>query len=118
VIERAGKLALLGRIVEDHGYHPVLAQDGSLALQSLDRDGLPDVVLMEAEMSLMTGVRTCAALLERNYAGPVLLIARRDAALPEDLPPLPRVRRIDKPVDPAQLLSTLHEELPVLAGKG
>ena len=118
VIERAGKLALLGRIVEDHGYHPVLAQDGSLALQLLDRDGLPDVVLMEAQMSLLTGVRTCAALLERGYAGPVLLIARADTALPEDLPPLPRVRRIDKPVDPAQLLSILHEELPVLAGKG
>lgn len=116
VIERAGKLSLLGSIVEDHGYVPTLAQDGALALQSLDRDGMPDAVLMEAQMTLLTGVRTSAALLERGYAGPVLLIARRDAAESgEELPPLRRVRRIDKPVDPIELLATLDEELHPMA---
>jgi CheY-like chemotaxis protein len=112
VIERAGKLSLLGSIIGDHGYSATLAQDGALALQALEREGMPDAVLMEAQMSLMTGVRTCAALLERGYDGPVLLIAPRGGTAGDDeMPPLPRVRRIDKPVVPAQLLAVLDEEL-------
>jgi hypothetical protein len=62
-------------------------------------------------MNLMTGVRTAAALVERDFSGPVLLIARPDdAAIGEEIPPLRRVRFIDKPVDPLQLLSVLAEE--------
>jgi signal transduction histidine kinase len=111
VIERAGKLSLLGGMIESHGYQVTLAQDGALALQSLDRDGMPDAVLMDSQMNLMTGVKTLSALLERNFAGPLVLITSRDSTIDEELPPLRRVRRIDKPVDPVQLLAVLAEEI-------
>jgi CheY-like chemotaxis protein len=111
VVETAGKLSLLSDVIASHGYRVTAAQNGAVALQSLDREGLPDAVVMEARMNLMTGVRTAAALVERDFSGPVLLIARPDdAAIGEEIPPLRRVRFIDKPVDPLQLLSVLAEE--------
>jgi CheY-like chemotaxis protein len=111
VVETAGKLSLLSDVIASHGYRVTTAQNGAVALQSLDREGLPDAVVMEARMNLMTGVRTAAALGERDFSGPVLLIARPDdAAIGEEIPPLRRVRFIDKPVDPLQLLSVLAEE--------
>ena len=51
-----------------NGYTVSAAQSGTAALQAIEA-GLPDLVLMEAEMSLMTGVRTLSALLDA-YAGP------------------------------------------------
>ncbi len=115
VIEAAGKLSLLTDVIGSHGYRVTPAQNGAVALQSLDREGLPDAVVMEARMNLMTGVRTAAALVERDFSGPVLLIAHPgDAAIGEDIPPLRRVRFIDKPVDPLQLLSVLADETATL----
>lgn len=111
VIERESKLTLLRDIVESNGYVVSPAENGSVALQSIERDGLPDVVVMDAQMDLKTGVRTASALLERNFAGPVLMIAGSDRHLIEhDLPPLRRIRFIDRPVNPDQLLAVLAEE--------
>ena len=64
-------------------------------------------------MTLMTGVRTASHLLERDYRGPLILIAAtaERATIEADLPPLPRIRFIDRPVDPDQLLRVLAEEV-------
>ncbi|TCO43216.1 ATP-binding response regulator [Dokdonella fugitiva] len=113
VIERESKLVMLQDIIESSGYAVTAADNGAVAMQSIERDGLPDVVLMDGRMTLMTGVMTASHLLERDYRGPLILIAApaERAAIEPDLPPLPRIRFIDRPVDPDQLLAVLAEEV-------
>ena len=54
-------------------------------------------------------VRTASALVERDFRGTVIMIARHaDRTLGNDMP-LHRIRFIDKPVDPDQLLAVLAE---------
>lgn len=112
VIERESKLVMLHDVLESNGYAVSAADNGTVALQSIEREGLPDVVLMEAAMTLMTGVRTASRLLEMDYRGPLILIAGAERAnIEHDLPPLRRIRFIDRPVDPRQLLAVLSEEI-------
>ena len=120
VMEEASTLTLLSDILRSHGYVVSAAQSGTAALQEIEAYGLPELVLMEAEMSLMTGVRTLSALLDRSYAGPVIMIVRPDAPKPiDDLPPVQRIRFVEKPIDSAMLLNAVAEEIrltPTAAG--
>jgi signal transduction histidine kinase len=111
VIEEATMLSLLRGTVEAQGYKVFAAQSGAAALQTIETHGLPDIVVMEADMNLMTGVRTATTLIDRKYHGSVLMIAKSGSIDRTDLPPLQRIRFIDRPVDPAQLLQALAEEL-------
>ncbi|MEO7324509.1 MAG: response regulator [Dokdonella sp.] len=112
VIERESKMVLLRDILETHGYAVSPAENGTVAVQSIESEGLPAVVVMEAQMNLMTGVRTASKLLELNFQGPLILIAGPNRqAIEHDLPPQLHIRFIDKPVDPDQLLTVLAEEV-------
>lgn len=114
VVERAGQLSLMCDALSLHGYAPVAASDGAHALQKIDEYGLPSLLVMDAEMSLMTGVRTLAGLLDRDYCGPVLLMARPDAPPAfDDLPPTLRVRVLNTPLVVTELLRAVHDELNV-----
>ncbi|MEO7062317.1 MAG: response regulator [Dokdonella sp.] len=115
VIEEAGTLMMLRDSIESHGYRALAAQSGTAALQMLDEHGLPAVVVMEAEMNLMTGVRTATTLIEHKFHGPVIMIAKEGSVDRDDLPPLQRIRFIGKPVNQPELLDALGEE--VAAGK-
>ncbi|MEO5627103.1 MAG: response regulator [Dokdonella sp.] len=111
VIERESKMVLLRDIIETHGYRVSPAENGTVAVQSIEMDGLPDVVVMDAQMNLMTGVRTASKLLELNFQGPLILIAGKNRqAIEHDLPPQLKIRFIDKPVDPDELLAVLADE--------
>jgi CheY-like chemotaxis protein len=89
-MEEAGKLSLLADVLRANGYVVFAAQSGAAALLAIESNGLPDLVLMKADMSLMTGVRTLSALLDRDYSGPVIMIVRAGARPPTDeLPPVP-----------------------------
>ncbi len=112
VIEESATLALLADSLNLHGYDVSKAQSGTDALQKIDGNALPDLLVMDADMSLMTGVRTLTALLEGGYAGPVLLLVRPDAPPDRDgLPPIERIRFIDKPVVVTDLIRIVREEL-------
>ncbi|HET6545605.1 MAG TPA: response regulator, partial [Rhodanobacteraceae bacterium] len=111
VVEEIATLTLLGNSLGSYGYDASMASSGTLALQTIDADALPALVVMDADMSLMTGVRTLSALLERGYRGPVLLLVRPDAPPErEGLPPLERIRFIEKPVVIAELARVVREE--------
>lgn len=120
VMEEASTLSLLSDILRSHGYTVSAAQSGSAALQAIEAHGLPELVVMEAEMSLMTGVRTLSALLDRAYAGPVIMLVRPGAPkLTDDLPPVERIRFVEKPIESAMLLNAVSEEMRLKsAGKG
>jgi signal transduction histidine kinase len=112
VMEEASTLSLLSDILRSHGYTVSAAQSGAAALQEIEAYGLPELVIMEAEMSLMTGVRTLSALLDRDYGGPVIMIVRAGAPKSiEDLPPVQRIRFVEKPIEANLLLTAVADEI-------
>lgn len=111
VIEEAGTLSMLRDSIEAHGYRVLAAQSGTAALQMLQSHGLPAIVVMEASMNLMTGVRTATALIDYKFHGPVIMIAKPGSVDRDDLPPLQRLRFINKPVNQPELIETLAQEL-------
>ncbi|MEI7037584.1 response regulator [Fulvimonas yonginensis] len=112
VVEEAGPLSLLVDVLDGYGYQPHASQSGTAALQWIEAHGVPDLVVMDADMNLFTGVRTLAALIEHGYRRSVLLLARPEA--PPDLEELPRLDRlylVDKPINTQQLLRTMRQAL-------
>jgi CheY-like chemotaxis protein len=112
VVEEAGPLSLLVDVLDGYGYQPHASQSGTAALQWIEAHGVPDLVVMDADMNLFTGVRTLAALIEHGYRRAVLLLARPEA--PPDLEELPRLDRlylVDKPINTQQLLRTMRQAL-------
>ncbi|MEO8778528.1 MAG: response regulator [Rhodanobacter sp.] len=112
VMEEAAQLSLLVDTLNAWGYQAEASQSGTAALQWIEAGGLPDLVVLDADLNLFTGVRTLSALLDRGYQGAVILLAHPDA--PPDmheLPPLERLLVIDKPVTTRALLRALHKSL-------
>jgi signal transduction histidine kinase len=112
VVEEAGQLSLLADMLDAYGYQPHASQSGTAALQWIEAGGLPDLVVLDADMNLFTGVRTLAELVDRGYSGGVILLARPGAA-PDlhELPPLEHLYVVDKPFTTAMLLRTLRKAL-------
>jgi signal transduction histidine kinase len=117
VVEAAGELSLLVDTLNAYGYQAHATQSGTAALQWIEACGLPDLVVLDADMNLFTGVRTLAALVERGYQGAVVLLARPDA--PPDLHELPSLQNLhalNKPVTSQVLLRTMRKALGAMAG--
>jgi signal transduction histidine kinase len=112
VVEEAGQLSLLTDMLDAYGYQAHASQSGTAALQWIEACGLPDLVVLDADMNLFTGVRTLAALTEQGYDGAVILLAK-PGAVPDlhELPPLRRLYVIDKPVTTQVLLRMLRKAL-------
>lgn len=116
VVERLGKQTMLSDSLELNGYEVTTAGSGSHALQKIAALGAPDIVVMDADLNLMSGVETIAALLDLDYAGPLVLLI--DPARPVDregLPPLEHMRFVEKPVSVQLLLRSVREELDATA---
>jgi len=112
VVEEAVQLSLLVDTLDAYGYQAGASQSGTAALQWIEAHGVPDLVVMDADMNLFTGVRTLAALLDHGYAGAVLLLARPDAPPNlDELPHLDHLYVIDKPVQSKALLRKVREAL-------
>ncbi|TBR37326.1 hybrid sensor histidine kinase/response regulator [Dyella terrae] len=112
VIEEAAQLSLLVDTLDAWGYQPHASQSGTAALQWIEAHGVPDLVVMDSDMNLFTGVRTLAALIEHGYARAVILLARPDA--PPDLDEMPVVEHlylVDKPIKTNDLLRTMRKAL-------
>ncbi len=119
VMENASTLSLVSDTLRSNGYTVSAAQSGTAALQEIEQYGLPDLVLVEEEMSLMTGVRTLSALLDRRYEGPVIMVVRSGGGgRTDDLPPVKRIRFVEKPIESAALLDAVAAEIPRNASPG
>ncbi len=118
VVEEAAQLSLLTDTLDAWGYQVHASQSGTAALQWIEAGGLPELVVLDADMNLFTGVRTLAALTAQGYTGAVVLLARPGAA-PDlhELPPLEHLYVVDKPVATQVLLRTLRKALTA-AGSG
>ncbi len=116
VVEEAGQLSLLVDTLDSWGYQAHASQSGTAALQWIEAQGVPDLVVLDADMNLFTGVRTLAALFEHGYRRAVLLLARPDA--PPDMDELPVMEHlylVDKPISTQKLLRTVREALETSA---
>ncbi len=112
VVEKRGKQSLISDSLKLNGYEVTTAGSGSHAMQKIDALGIPDIVVMDADLALMSGVQTIAALLDRDYAGPLILLVGDDKVIDRDgLPPIERIRFIEKPVSANLLLRSVREEL-------
>lgn len=118
VAEEAGQLSLLADALDAWGYQAHASQSGTAALQWIEAAGLPDLVVLDADMNLFTGTRTLAALIEQGYRQAVILLARPGAApTPHELPPLEHLYVVDKPVTTQLLLRTLRKALRETGGR-
>jgi CheY-like chemotaxis protein len=112
VVEEAVQLSLLADTLDAYGYQAGASQSGTAALQWIEAHGVPDLVVMDADMNLFTGVRTLAALLDHGYTGAVLLLARPDKPLNlDELPQLDHLYILDKPIQSKALLRKVREAL-------
>jgi signal transduction histidine kinase len=112
VVEEAGQLTLLTDTLDTWGYQVHASQSGTAALQWIEAVGLPDLVVMDADMSLFTGERTLAALHQHGYHNGVLLLCRTDdPPAPEKFAVAGHLRRLNKPVSTRVLLATVREML-------
>ncbi|WP_243041954.1 sensor histidine kinase [Dyella sedimenti] len=117
VVEEAGQLSLLVDTLDSWGYQAHASQSGTAALQWIEAHGVPDLVVLDADMNLFTGVRTLAALFEHGYRRAVILLARPDAPPDMDeLPVLEHLYLVDKPISTPKLLRTVREALEASAG--
>jgi signal transduction histidine kinase len=116
VVEEAGQLSLLVDTLDSWGYQAHASQSGTAALQWIEAQGVPDLVVLDADMNLFTGVRTLAALFDHGYRRAVLLLARPDA--PPDMDELPVMEHlylVDKPISTQKLLRTVRDALEASA---
>jgi signal transduction histidine kinase len=112
VVEEAMQLSLLTDTLNAYGYQAGASQSGTAALQWIEAHGIPDLVVLDADMNLFTGVRTLAALLEHGYDGAVLLLSRPGSPPDlEGLPPLERLHVLDKPIEVRALLRVVRGAL-------
>lgn len=112
IVEKLGKQTMLTDTLELNGYAVTTADSGSQAVQKIQALGMPDIVVMDADLRLMSSVRTIAALLDHGYCGPLILLVRDGEMIDrDDLPPIERMRFLDKPVSVRGLLRSVREEL-------
>jgi CheY-like chemotaxis protein len=110
--EEAGSLSLLGDGLSLKGYRPTLAQGGAAAIREFEQRGMPDLVILDADMRLLSGVRTLVQLEERGYRGPILLLVDDDRSPARDeLPEALQASFVRKPVALPELLDAVHRLL-------
>ncbi len=56
---------LLSRLLEKHGYHPIVAENGEIALDMAAKEA-PHLILLDIMMPGLDGFETCAALKEND----------------------------------------------------
>ncbi|GFZ93297.1 response regulator [Dyella caseinilytica] len=112
VVEEAGHLTLLTDTLDTWGYEVHASQSGTAALQWIEACGLPDLVVMDGDMSLFTSERTLAALSQYGYRRGVLVLCRADDPADAPMFQVPgRLQRLNKPVSTRDLLQAVRETL-------
>ncbi len=105
-------LFAMSSVLESSGMRVVLAENGSLALDALEREKDVDVVLMDIMMPVMNGFEAIARIRTNELTSQIPVIALTAKAMPED-----RLKCIEagaddylpKPVDIDLLLSLICE---------
>lgn len=80
----ATRLSLLGNALSSQGYRPQLASDGAAALRDVEEHGLPDLVIVDSDIILLSAVRLLLALQDLGYQGPAIVLEDTGTNLERD----------------------------------
>jgi len=113
-------LKLLARMLANLGYSSVtLCDSGRAALEQIDRtDNRPDMILLDLNMPEMDGIEFVHHLVERRYAGSIILFSGEDEHMLQAAEKLVQTHKIkvpgslQKPVTPEKLAALLEKWIP------
>lgn len=96
----ATRLSLLGNALSSQGYQPQLAIDGAAALQYAQQHMLPDLVIVDSDIILLSAVSLLLTMQELGYQGPAIVLEDLGSPLrrehyPTDIP----VHVLHKPLE-------------------
>ena len=74
VDDEATRLSLLGDALYSQGYRPSVALDGAAALRLVQEAGLPDAVLVDGGIPLLSAGQLLAEMQGLGYAGPAIVL--------------------------------------------
>ncbi len=96
----ATQLSLLGNALSSQGYRPKLAADGAAALRQVREDALPDLVIVDSDIILLSAVSLLFSLCELGYRGPAIVLEDPSAPLErEHFPDEIAVHILGKPLE-------------------
>lgn len=113
-------LKLLARMLANLGFTSVIScESGASALAQLDHaDGPPELILMDINMPEMDGVEFLRKLVERGYAGSIIVVSGEDERVIRATEALvqayhlPLLGQLQKPVSPGRLAALLDAWSP------
>ncbi|MGH8054612.1 MAG: response regulator [Stenotrophomonas sp.] len=80
VDDEATRLSLLGNALSSQGYRMRLASDGAVAMRLMQDAGLPDVVLVDSGIPLLSAEQLLLEMQAMGYRGPAIVL--EDAQMP------------------------------------
>lgn len=118
--DEAFMLKLLSRILSNLGFTSVtLCDSGRAALERVAMgDGAPNVILLDLNMPEMDGIEFVRHLVDRHYAGSLILVSGEDERILQTTEKLVRAHKIPilgylhKPVKPDALAALLEKWTP------
>ncbi|MGY6517119.1 MAG: response regulator [Lysobacteraceae bacterium] len=111
--EEPARAVRVARLLEDSGYAVETAYDGASALQHIRGEDQPELVLVDAGLSLLSAVQTLGEI-ERRRAGAPVVVMHPRGETPErsDFPPDLELHLFERG-DPEALLRLLRSALAV-----
>ena len=98
---------MLGRFLELEGFDVQSAANGDLALQALQRDGKPCVILLDLMMPVMNGWQFREAQKQDPGLAAIPVVVITAAGPRQEIPPINADGWLSKPVDFDRLLATI-----------
>ncbi|MCC8493766.1 hybrid sensor histidine kinase/response regulator, partial [Xanthomonas hortorum pv. gardneri] len=108
----ATRLSLLGNALSSQGYQPQLATDGAAALQLVQPHAMPDLVIIDSDIILLSAVSVLLSMQELGYQGPAIVLEDVGAPLqrmhfPADIP----VHVLRKPLEMRRVFRAVSHAL-------
>lgn len=108
----AGQLSLLGNALASQGYRPLLAADGAAALRVVRKLGLPDLVVVDSDIALLSAASLLGTMCEQGYQGPLIVMESVQVRCRrEDFPAEMSMHVLLKPLEMHQVFRTVAAAL-------
>jgi signal transduction histidine kinase len=106
------QLSLLGNALSSQGYRPMLASDGAAALRIVRTQGLPELVLVDSDIALLSAASLLATMCELGYRQAVIVMEAAQAATRrEQFPSGIALQVLCKPVEMHQVFRAVAAAL-------
>jgi len=113
VDDEATRLSLLGDALSSQGYRPSVALDGAAALRLVQEAGLPDAVLVDGGIPLLSAGQLLVEMRGLGYAGPAIVLEADDGTAFADGPAPAglQVHVLPKPLEMQRVLRAAADAL-------